>query len=120
MKQTWDPAFRYFVLTLILIVIALALWSVRMALPPLVGAALAAYFLSPAVAFFHKRLGMSRKLAANLVFFLVLALIIALPSTILPGELDTLSGIFNDLNQELDKVQVVFLEPIRIGNIRST
>jgi predicted PurR-regulated permease PerM len=118
MKQSWDPAFRYFVLTIILIVIALALWSVRVALPPLVGAALAAYFLSPAVAFFHKRLGVSRKLAANLVFFLVLTLIIALPSTILPGELDTLGGIFNDLNLEMDKVQVVLQEPIRIGNIR--
>lgn len=118
MKQSWDPAFRYFVLTIILIVTALALWSMRVALPPLVGAALAAYFLSPAVFFFHKRLGMSRKLAANVVFFLVLALIIALPSTILPGELDTLGGIINDLNLELDKVQSVLQQPMRIGNLR--
>lgn len=118
MKQPWDPAFRYFILTIILALAAFILWSVRVALPPLISAALAAYFLSPAVGFFQTRLKASRRLAANLVFFLVLALLVALPFTILPGQLGAAGGILEDLNLALDKLQVVLQQPRLVGSVR--
>ena len=49
MKQTWDPAFRYIVLAILFIAIALTLWYIREVFQPLITAALAAYFLSPTV-----------------------------------------------------------------------
>ncbi|MGE5250727.1 MAG: AI-2E family transporter, partial [Bacteroidota bacterium] len=118
MNQPWDPAFRYFVLTVTLILTALILWTVRAALQPLLIAALAAYFLSPAVAFFETRVRMPRRVAANLVYFLVLALIIALPFTILPGQLGAIQGIYQDLIQALDRLQSVLAVPRAIGNLR--
>jgi predicted PurR-regulated permease PerM len=118
MNHTWDPAFRYFVLTVIFIITVFVLWTVRAALQPLLIAGLTAYFLSPAIAFFSARVGLPRKVAANLVFFLVLALIIALPFTILPGQLGAIQGIVHDLNLALDRVQTVLEVPRSIGNVR--
>ena len=93
MKKTWAPTFRYIVFTIIFIFAVLALWVVRDALQPLLIAALAAYFLSPAVLFLTQKLKMRRKVAANVVYFSVMAILIAIPFTVLPLLLDELQGI---------------------------
>lgn len=117
MKRTWDSNFRYIVLTILIILAALSLWYLRQALQPLLTAALVAYFLSPAVAFLTTRLKWKRKLAANLVYFTVLALVLALPVTILPSMLDEAQGIVTDLTTALDGVQAALANPIKVGNL---
>ena len=118
MKKTWDPTFRYIVFTILFIFAMLALWVVRDALKPLLTAALAAYFLSPAVLFLTQKWKMRRKIAANVVYFFVLALLIAIPFTVLPLMLDQLQGVVKDLNVALDSVQVVLQRPLQAGNVR--
>jgi predicted PurR-regulated permease PerM len=117
MKRTWDSNFRYIVLTILIILAALSLWYLRQALQPLLTAALVAYFLSPAVAFLTARLKWKRKLAANLVYFTVLALVLALPVTVLPSMLDEAQSIITDLTTALDGVQAALSNPIKVGNL---
>ncbi len=90
----------------------------RAAISPLLLAAITAYFLSPVVSFFHDQVRLPRKVAANLVFFLVLALILALPFTILPGQYDDIQAIVKDMNVALDKIQVLLAVPRQIGGVR--
>ncbi|HVN17062.1 MAG TPA: hypothetical protein VMT73_15060, partial [Anaerolineales bacterium] len=78
MNQTWEPAFRYTILTVLIIVTALTLWYIRGVFEPLIIAALTAYFLSPAVNFLMARFKLGRKVAANIVYFSVLILLIAI------------------------------------------
>jgi predicted PurR-regulated permease PerM len=120
MKQQWDPAFRYILLAVLIIVAGLALWYVRESFQPLITAALAAYFLSPMVNFISARLRIRRKVAANVVYFSVLVIMIALPFTILPSQLDEIQGIFTDLNESLDGLQALpwLQEPHQLGGIR--
>lgn len=118
MKKTWDPTFRYIVLTILFIFAVLALWVVRDALQPLLTAALAAYFLSPAVLFLTRELKMRRKVAANVVYFSVLVFLVAIPFTVLPVMLSELQGIVKDLNVALDSVQLALQGPLQVGNVR--
>jgi predicted PurR-regulated permease PerM len=120
MKQQWEPAFRYIVLAILIIVAGITLWYIREVFQPLITAALAAYFLSPMVNFISKRFRARRKVAANIVYFSVLAIMIALPFTILPSQLDEIQGIVADFNESLDGLQAIpwLQEPHRIGNVR--
>jgi predicted PurR-regulated permease PerM len=118
MKSFWDVPFRYFTLTLLIILILAAIWYIREIFQPLLSAALIAYFLSPAVNFLTTRFHLQRKLAANLVYFLVLALLIALPIIILPIVLGEIQGILSDFDRALDGLQFALQEPVRIGNMR--
>ncbi len=118
MKPSWDPAFRLFVLIVIFVLSLFTLWTIRDALSPLLIAGLGAYFLSPAVAFFERKVRLPHKVAANLVFFLVLALIVAVPFTVLPGQLDAIQKILGDLNRALDGLQGVLETPRSIGSVR--
>jgi predicted PurR-regulated permease PerM len=117
MKKTWDTNFRYIVLVFLIILLVFALWYVRDAFQPLMTAALAAYFLSPLITFLTSRLKVKRKLAANLVYFSVLALLIALPFTALPFLLDEAQGIVSDLTSALDGVEAALSDPIHVGNM---
>jgi predicted PurR-regulated permease PerM len=115
MSKNWSPAARYFALTLIIVFLAIIAWSIRDMFGPLIMAGVIAYLLYPVVEFFHRRLRMKRKLASNIVFFLSLAAIIAIPSTLLPilsGEMQTVA---NDLMTVLDRVEYQLIDPIQFG-----
>jgi predicted PurR-regulated permease PerM len=117
MKTPWDIPFRYIVLTFLIILGLAGLWYVREVFQPLLTAAMLAYFLSPAVNFLVYRLRIRRKLAANIVYFVVLAALVALPFTLLPVLYGEIQSIMTDFNLALDELQVVLIEPRRIGNV---
>lgn len=117
MNQTWEPAFRNTVLVVLIAALALTLWYIRAVFEPLIVAALTAYFLSPAVNFVTTRLKFTRRVAANLVYFSALALLIAIPFTVLPGLLDEIQGIINDLTHTLDNLQTQLNAPIHVGSL---
>ncbi len=117
MNQTWEPAFRNTVLIVLIAAAALTLWYIRAVFEPLIVAALTAYFLSPAVNFITTRLKLPRKISANLVYFAVLALLIAIPFTVLPGLLDEIQDITTDLTRALDNLQALLNDPIRVGSL---
>jgi predicted PurR-regulated permease PerM len=120
MKQPWEPAFRYIVMTVLVLAAALALWYIREVFQPLITAALAAYFLSPMVGFLQVRFRMRRKPAANLVYFSVLAIMIALPFTLVPTQLDEISDVVADFTEALNGLQAHpwLQEPHQVGGVR--
>lgn len=117
MKTPWEIQFRYIVLIFLIVLGLAAIWYVRVVFQPLMTAALLAYFLSPAVNFLVVRLRIRRKVAANVVYFVVVALVVAVPFTLLPVLLGEIQGIMVDLNRALDELQVVLAEPRTLGNI---
>ncbi len=117
MKTVWDVPFRYIVMTFLILLALGVLWYIREVFQPLMTAGLMAYFLSPAVNFLVMRARIRRKLAANLIYFTVLAILIALPFTFLPVLLDEFQGIMADFNRALNELQVVLAEPRTIGNV---
>ncbi len=118
MKNLWDIPFRYIVLSFMVVIVVATLWYIREVFQPLLTAGLLAYFLSPAVGFLVTRWQLRKKVAANLVYFVVLSVLIILPFTILPTVLDEIQGIMTDFNRALDDLQFVLSEPRQIGNLR--
>jgi len=117
MKPAWDPTTRLFVLVVILILGMITIWLARDAIAPLLTACLGAYFLSPAVAFLETRTHLPHRAAANLVYFLVIAIALSVPFTILPGQLGAIQNILGDLNQALDRLQSMLEAPRHIGSV---
>jgi predicted PurR-regulated permease PerM len=117
MKTSWDPAFRYIVMTVVLALLAAALWYIREIFQPLVSAMLIAYFCSPLVNLLKHWTRFSRKTAARLVYLSGLVVMIALPFTILPTLLREIQGFMADFNATLDQLQTVLNQPRQIGNI---
>jgi len=115
MKNQWSREFRYFFATVALILFIWVAWQVRLIFTPLIVAALIAYLLSPLVHFLMRHSRLSRKAAANVVFFIALALLLAVPAVLTPillSELDTLNA---DLNAVLNQMQALLKEPISVG-----
>ncbi len=104
-------------LVVTLIMLAAILWYVRDIFQPLVTALLISYFFSPLVNFLAQRTRLKRKAAANIVFFAGMALLVALPFTVIPTLLRELQGFLADVNQTLDDLQLVLAQPRSIGNI---
>ncbi len=117
MKAVWDRPFRYLVLILVIITVVAVLWYIREIFQPLITAGLIAYLVSPVVEFLVTRFHIRRKVSANLVYFVTLAVLIAIPFTVLPAMYDELQGIMTDFNQALGNLQAALNAPIRIANL---
>ncbi len=118
MKSPWDIPFRYIVLIFLVFIVIITLWYIRDVFKPLVTAGLLAYFLSPAVNFLVRRARLRRKVASNLVYFVVLTVLIALPFTILPALFNEIQSIMTDFNNTLDGLQTLLAEPQQVGNVK--
>jgi predicted PurR-regulated permease PerM len=117
MKTLWDIRFRYFVLILLVLGLAATFWYIREVFQPLLTAGLMAYFLSPVVNFLVGRFRLRRKVSANIVYFVFLAILVALPFTILPAVFDEIQGIMTDFNRALANLQTFLDEPRTIANV---
>lgn len=111
-KNSWDTSFRYIVIVVLLILMAATIWYVRAIFQPLLIAALIAYLFSPLIALVTRLTKLKRKQAANIVFFVVLTILVALPVTIVPALLDDIQTVLNDLNVTLDAYQKTLTQPI--------
>ena len=117
MKAQWDVPFRYIVLVSLLIIVSAALWYVREVFRPLVTAGLMAFFLSPAVSFLVTHTRLKRKVAANVVYFMALAIIAVLLFVVLPSSLDDMQVLANDFNRAMNDLQAILQSPYQIGNV---
>jgi predicted PurR-regulated permease PerM len=117
MRSQWDTPIRYIVLIFALILLLAALWYVREIFQPLTTAGLIAYFLSPAVNFVVVRFGIRRRVAANLVYFLSLAVIIGLLVSAVPLLSDELQSVSNDLTRALSQLDTALQKPIMVGSL---
>jgi predicted PurR-regulated permease PerM len=115
-KTSWDIRFRYLVAIFLVLFGIFVVWYFRELISPLLIAALTAYFLNPLSKFLILRWRVRPKVAANLVYFIVLILLFALPFTVLPLLFDEFGNIVQDLYRALDELQVILAKPIIIGN----
>lgn len=115
MNRQWSLPARYFTLAVLLVLFGLLVWQVRQMLPPLIGALLIAYLLYPFVELLHQRLHLNRRLAANLVYFVTLAVIVAVPASLLPVLDRELRMVANDLLVTLNSLEITFSRPIQVG-----
>lgn len=115
MNPGWSRTTRYYVLSIVLILIGILLWATREMLSPLVVAGLIAYILNPIATILSDRTRLSHRFAVNLVYFISLGLLIAIPAILVPvllADIDTLS---QDLLAIVYQFQSQSYQPIVIG-----
>src|SRR5271157_337940 len=81
-EDRWGRRVRYVVFGLVFALLALMVWFVRRVLEPLIIAAFVAYLINPMVNYLTGHRRMTRKGAVNLVYFVTLAIVVALPATL--------------------------------------
>jgi predicted PurR-regulated permease PerM len=112
LKNSWDISFRYVVMVVLLIVLAMTLWYIREIFQPMIAAGLIAYLFSPLINLVSRRTRLNRKQSANLVFFLVLAVLIGLLVTVIPSLLEESQSVIRDFNSTLNIYQKSLIKPI--------
>ncbi len=99
MKQQvqWSLPVRYMAFGAVFLLTCLGLWYVRSVLEPLIIAAFISYLINPAVNYLVQRRRMRRRVAVNLVYFVALAVLIGVPSTLTPIFFDEFQRVITDL-----------------------
>ena len=115
MKLGWSLTTRYYVLTIVLLLIGLLAWVTREIFSPLVIAGLISYVLNSIVNLFSERTRLGHRFAVNLVYFVSLGLLIALPAVLIP----VLSSDIETLSQDLlaigYRLQAFSAQPLVVG-----
>ncbi len=115
MKPGWSLVTRYYVLTIVLLLIGLLAWATREMFSPLVIAGLIAYVLNPIAYLLSNRTRMGHRFAVNLVYFVSVGLLIALPAVLIPvlsSDIETLS---QDLLAFVYQFQSYSAQPMIVG-----
>ena len=115
MSRPWSVPTRYFVLTLVLVLFGVLAWYLRAIFPPLIVAGLLAYILSPAADWFQRKAHWSHKVAVNVTYFASLAILLAIPATIVPVLLNEAQTLMVDLEDFPTQLQTFLATPLKIA-----
>jgi predicted PurR-regulated permease PerM len=110
-ENEWGRSIRYVIFGLILILLALIGWFIRRVLEPLIIAAFIAYLISPMVNFLTRRRLLTRRGAVNLVYFVTLAIVVALPATLARLFFDEYQEVLSDASTVVNQVVFWLMEP---------
>ncbi len=117
MKSEWSPSARYFTLALVIAILIFIGYESRAMIAPLALASVIAYLLYPFVSLLQRRFKIRRKAASNIVYFVSLAVMTALPIVLVPVLSHQTTEIASDLQTTLDQAQKYLAQPIVIlGN----
>ncbi|HLF87874.1 MAG TPA: AI-2E family transporter [Anaerolineales bacterium] len=114
MEGNWSRSFRYWLLTLLVVIFALLAWYVRNAISPLVIAALIAYVLTPVVDFLNQRAKIPRGLSATIIILLGFGAIVSLPALMIPTLLAEVETLAADLEDIFLAIQAFLGRPIEL------
>jgi predicted PurR-regulated permease PerM len=116
MSNQWSAPTRIIVLSLSIIFIIYVVSEIRPLSGPLVVAGLLAYVLHPATKLARKLTGLSYRWSVNLVYFVVIAILIATPGTLVPLAIRQVRTLSIELHVVEQQVQA-FLEtpPVILG-----
>jgi predicted PurR-regulated permease PerM len=92
MNQNWGAPMRFFVLTVLVILLSLFLYYIRDLIGPLVVAALIAYLLHPIAAGLDRRTPINYKFSVFLVYIGFLAVLILIPTLVTPIVIDQVAS----------------------------
>jgi predicted PurR-regulated permease PerM len=113
--KTWSTRFRYLIFAIIIIALVAFIGYVRVAAAPLIISALIAYILNPVVEWLMARTRMSKRLAVNTVFWVGLALLVAVPGALVPVLISEVQLLIEDLDTVLEEIQAFLSTPFIIG-----
>lgn len=113
MSREWSPTTRTLVSVIVLLLLAVAIYAMRPLLPALIVAGLIAYILSPPVHYLVRRFKWKYRAAANVVYFLFLALLIAMPSTVVPLLVNELRALTGELALVQTQVESYLADPVQ-------
>jgi predicted PurR-regulated permease PerM len=114
MNRQWSVQTRYFVLALALILLVALGWYARAMFQPLIVAGLLAYLLNPAVGWLKRWRRWPHKTAVNIVYFVSLAILLAIPATVVPVLLNQTEILTLDLEDFPSRLQTFLSQPIQI------
>jgi predicted PurR-regulated permease PerM len=117
MNSNWSPPTRYFVLGIILVFLAFVCWEIREIFKPLTIAAIIAYIFYPVTETLHKHTRIPRKVVSNLVYFLSLALIIAIPVLFAPTLFAESKEVGTALLTKLDEIGLFLNQPVSFAGL---
>ena len=115
MKTGWSLPVRFYVLTLVLLFLGVVAWATREMFGPLVIAGLIAYILNAIVHLLVERTRLSHRWAVNLVYFISLGLLIAVPAVVMPVLITETETLSQDLLSIVYRYQSTTFEPIVVG-----
>ena len=115
MKSEWSLPARYFTLALIIAFIFFIGYQFRAMIALLILAGVIAYLLYPFVSLLQRRFKIRRKAASNIVYFVSLAVMVALPIVLVPVLSHQTSEIASDLQTTLDQAQKYLARPLVIA-----
>ena len=114
-SNPWSDRFRYWVMTLLLIVLSLLIYYFRKAITPLIIGCLIAYILNPIVDLLQNKTKINRSIALNIVFWLSIAIIITLPVVFVPILAEDFITLINDFQEIYILIQERLSESIILG-----
>ncbi len=114
MTNQWSTTFRYWILTVLTILLAVVIWFGRELINPLVIGALLAFVLNPAIRFLTHRTRMSRSRAAAIVLFTGLGGLIALSALMVPRLIAEIQFLLIDIQEILAHAQETLSQPVVI------
>ena len=114
MSQSWSVQTRYFVLAVVLVLLVTLGWYIRDIFQPLIVAGLLAYLLNPAVGWLKRRTHWPHRVAVNIVYFVSLAVLLAIPATFVPVLLNQTQTLALDLEDFPNRLQTFVSQPIHI------
>ncbi len=113
--KKWTTQFRYWLISILLILAAALFWYIRDLITPLIIAALLTYILNPLVIFFTKKFKFSRSLAVSFALILTILIISLLPIFTIPTLISELEILSTDLLHVLSDFQEFISKPIEIA-----
>jgi predicted PurR-regulated permease PerM len=102
--HSWSPTLRYLMLVALAILVAVGLWFTRPIFEPLITAAFIAYLINPGVNILVQKTRLSRKASVNLVYFISLAVLIGIPSSLTPVFFDEFKRVIGDVLNLIDQL----------------
>lgn len=116
-RRQWSTTTRAAVIFIILALFGIFLFEVRPLISPLILAGLLAYTLNLAVRYVMRRTPLSRKWAVNLIYFLLIAIIIATPSTLVPILVSQWQTLIEQLQTVSQQLQEFIASPLVIAGL---
>lgn len=104
-RHQWSSRTKLTVTLLLIALTLFLLYRFRVVLAPLILAIILAYVLSPLAAILIRRLGINRTLATVLIYFVLFALIFALPLSVIPPLVDQTTELNLDIQRFLMAVE---------------
>jgi len=114
MTKQWNISLRYWLLSVLIILLLGLLWLSRELIGPLVIGALVAFVLNPAIGLLTHRTKLSRSWAATIVLFAGLVGLISLSALMVPRLIDEIQVLFVDLQAIVAQIQATLSQPVTI------